>query len=246
MKVAIQISGHPRFNSEWFIKNCSILKNYDQIDWFFLLWNTTHADEFRIASDWPTDIDQIRNRLSAMLPPNSNIAHLSVVTPPVSTSAYTTSTYVIVGSSPLSLWTMFSGIKQVNDIRQQYESTNGAYDVVVQTRGDISLIGTIDFAIISQQLTSSNIMVPMTTRYGPITDVVAVNPKTIIGLSSVMNTYSVLVNDWDSYYELVPMPHENVFIGHHLTTNGIDISDSTFSENTAELDGILPEVRIVR
>jgi hypothetical protein len=234
MKVAIQISGHPRFDSECFTTSCSILKNYDQIDWFFHLWNTTHADEFRIASDWPTDIEQIRTRLTAMLPPNSNIAHLSVVTPPVSTSAYTTSTYVIFGPPPLSLWTMFSGIKQVNDIRQQYETANGAYDVVVQIRGDVDLTGTIDFADIVQQLTTSNIIVPMSPRYSPTTDGIPVNPRTVIGLSSVMNTYGTLVDNWDLYYESVSMPHENVFIGHHLTTNGITVSDSNFFENIGE------------
>ena len=227
MKVAILISGHPIFNST-FSRIYNVLKNYDQIDWFFLLWNTTSADDRRIPADWPTDTDQLRTRLLSMLPDNSNIAGLSVVAPP--TDFNSTINYKLTMSPPpKELWTMFTGMKQINTIRQQYEVANGSYDLVAYAKGNISLKGEVDFTAIHQQL-GNNVFAPMTYKHNPMPGGTEINTGFVIGSATVMDTYFNLIDSWDSYNQTSLLCQEHALVGHHLDLNNITAADTSFDE----------------
>jgi len=222
MKVAILISGRQRFTRE-FDDFLNSLSNYNQLDWYFLLWNTTHEQDVRIPPNWPIEVGAVRNHIQSRLPAKSNIVHLSIEEPPVfdETKSYNLTPWTIASHT----WTMYYGIYHVNQIREQH----GPYDLVIRTRPDIGITETLDLVAIHQQLilNPTTVLTPRNHRYGmhggaPISDLFG------IALPDVMSIYADAFNQInDQQVQGIPFTGESV-LAYHLTQKGIQYPLTNF------------------
>lgn len=232
MKVAVAVSGLPRFTENFnsLLKN---LKNYNQIDWFFYFWKTDHSYDNRISPSWTNNKSDIYKKLVANLPENNFIADLSIVEMPKFDDRKQYNVMDI--ASPLRVWTMFYGLKQVGQIRKKYENCFGTYDLVIRTRAD----GTVDREIyldrakqwLNQQPQKTLIM-PSNGRLGfvPIGQTLnPVNDNFAIGESHIMDIYFNAFDHIDQYTaEGIPITAESM-LGYHLLKNNIKTPASDFN-----------------
>ena len=226
MKTAILVTGRPRFSRE-FDDLLINLKNYDQLDWFFLLWNSDHAEDIRIPPSWPYgDIDTIRGRILHNLPERSNIAHLSIVDPPAfdATKSYNITPWSVAPN----IWTMYFGIQAVNDIREQYELKHGPYDLAIRARPDIGVDTPLDLRSLQEQLSNMppTVVVSSNERHGmsgtPLNDMFG------IMLPSTMSTYSRAFENIDKYNAQGLPFHGETVLAHHLHVNNIAVPPTNF------------------
>lgn len=216
MKAAILISGRPRFTKE-FDDFLNSLTNYDQLDWYFLLWNATHEQDVRIPPNWPSNIEDIHTHISSKLPANSNIVYLEKPAPPEFDS--TQNFNLTPWSIAQNIWTMYYGIQAVNSIREQHSP----YDLVIRTRPDIGITEKLDLRAIHNHLVTQppTVLMPNNHRhsmFGP-----PVNDLFGIALPDVMSTYS---RAFDSIPEInekhIPFHGETV-LSYHLQKNNIAV-----------------------
>jgi hypothetical protein len=221
MKVAILISGRPRFTKE-FDDLLDSLTSYDQLDWYFLLWNATHEQDVRIPPTWPNNVDDARKRIESKLPERSNIAHLSISEPPAfdNTKQYNLTPWSVAPN----IWTMYYGIYAVNQIRKQ----NGSYDLIIRTRPDIGITEKLDLTARHQQLISSppSVLMPSNHRHGMWGN--AVNDLFGIALPNVMDIYADAFNHIDEYNSRGVPFHGETVLAHHLSVNNIQVPNTDF------------------
>ena len=173
--------------------------------------------------------------LVSCLPNNHFIASLDIVNMPVfdSNKCY----HVMDIANPKNVWTMYNGIKSVNQIREKYESIFGAYDLVIRSRAD----GTIDRDIYLdrakewlQQQSMESLIMPSNGRLGfvPIGQTLnPVNDNFAIGESHTMSKYASVFDYIDQYtLEGIPITAESM-LGWHLLKNNIQTPDSQFNYN---------------
>lgn len=231
MKVAIMVSGLPRF-TEHFDTLLENLKHYNHIDWFFYLWKSDHRYDPRISPNWCNNRSDLYRRLVANLPPNNFVAGLHLAEMPVFDQSKHYNTMEI--ASPLRVWTMYCGIKAVNRMRERYEPTIGTYDLVIRTRVD----GTIDRPIYLDKANewlmdqpSETLIIPANGRLGFVPYGQPLNPVNdnfAIGKSCTLSTYSRVLDYIDQYTaEGIPMTAESM-LGYHLLKNNIQTPDSSF------------------
>jgi len=221
MKIAIMISGQPRFTRE-FDDFLNSLSNYNQLDWYFVLWNSTHEQDVRIPPTWPTDVDAVRERIQARLPVNSNIVHLSVEDAPVFDESQ--NFRLTPWSIAKNIWTMYYGIHCVNAIREQY----GPYDLVIRTRPDIGITETLDLTAIHQQLINlpPTVLVPNNHRHSMLGT--PVNDLFGIGLPGVMSTYSRAFERLEEFKQQQYPFHGETVLSLHLQSSNIQIPGTNF------------------
>ena len=224
MKVAITIAGLPRFTRDFddFLEK---LKDYDQVDWFFYLWN--RPDDQFVPPNWPAnDVDAIRAKLLSNLPANHTIAYLDVhempvynVTRPLNTTPWT--------SLP-GVWYMYKGMKLVNEKRIEYEMQHGKYDLVIRSRGDISVTQEISCRAAAHYLQQNppSILMPNDHRMGLQGRLVC--EAFGIGKGDTMSTYSTLFDHLFEYNDQGCMYHPETLTAHHLTVNNIFTPPTNF------------------
>lgn len=221
MKVAIMISGRPRFTRE-FDDFLNSLSNYDQLDWYFMLWNTTHEEDVRVPPTWPTDYDAVKERIQSKLPRNSNIVHLSIEEPPAydDTQEFRLTPWSIAPH----IWTMYYGIYMVNQIREQY----GPYDLVIRTRPDIGIAEKLNLPAIYQSLIANvnTVLMPSNHRHsmaGP-----PVNDLFGIALPDTMTLYSQAFTRLEEFKNKQLPFHGETVLSWHLATSNIHVPDTNF------------------
>ena len=226
MKIAILISGQPRFNRE-FNDLLDNLDSNDQIDFFFYLWNSDPKEIHWIPPTWPIDPQLIESKIRSNLPANSHIADIKIL--PQVPYTVTRSYNLTPWSNPVNIWYTYYGIKQVNLMREQYEQVNGVYDLVIKARPDTGIDRSIDFSFIKQYLDENpnTVIVPNDRRYGM--SGVSVNDLLGIGLSSTMSTYCRAVDFFDKYNDEGCKYHGETLLAWHLTKNNIDIPETNFN-----------------
>jgi hypothetical protein len=165
MKIAILISGYPRFchvfdfQLEWF-------KDYD-VDWFVTLWNPEGNERFPIGPSWQYIDDQIVTQLlNDRISARHKIAHVDVRNPselPPNPFPYQGWYY-----NADSLWSQYTILRWCDQVRQSYEQQTGAYDILIRTRPDVLITGSIDLEYYHQQLLQDPkaIMIPYPDRSG--------------------------------------------------------------------------------
>jgi hypothetical protein len=223
MKTAVMISGFPRFTKE-FDHLIESFVNYDQLEWFFLFWNSTNNDDRYIPPNWPKNPRDMEKILLSRLPSNSKIAFLKVVDPP---KFDLTKQYILTPwSAQKNILTMYYGIFAINQIRKQF----GEYDLVVRARGDVGIIEKIDFKMFYEYLKSkpNSVIMPDNHRFGmvgpPVNDIFG------IGLPNIMDVYADAFNYIDLYNkEGVPLHGETV-LSCHLHRNKISAPVSGFNQ----------------
>lgn len=221
MKTAILISGRPRFTQE-FDDFLNSLTNYDQLDWYFLLWNTAHKEDVRVPPNWPTTIEDVRDHIAGKLPANSNIVYLEQPAPPEFDS--TQNFNLTPWSIAQNIWTMYYGIHAVNSIREQH----GSYDLVIRTRPDIGITESLDLRAIHQQLIEQPniVLMPENHRHSMIGT--PVNDLFAIGLPETMSVYSRAFESIAEINEKHLPFHGETVLSYHLRKNDIQVPSPNF------------------
>lgn len=223
MRVAALISGLPRFTKD-FDHTLQQLLNYDQIDWYFYLWNKDSTYDAKITPSWPiNDPNEVYRKIKSHLPANNKIANLQIVEMP---SFDPNKHYnFIPTATPQGVWTMHYGLKQVNLLRTQ---TNIEYDLVIRTRPDVSINRVIflDLAKTYLESRSKSIIMPDNARYGFNNH--RANDQFAIGLPKIVDTYCNAFDYLEQYaQEGLPMSGE-LLLAFHLEKNQIEIPPSDF------------------
>jgi hypothetical protein len=227
MKAAILISGLPRFKKE-LVDTINNLTGYDQIDWFFYLWNDTNTSDANIPTSWVNITeDFVRSKLQAVLPANNNIAAVSIQ--PQVDFTLTDSWIPAMSSPPATVWKMFYGINQVNQMRLTYEAANGPYDLIIRARPDVGITSQLNLTDIKTQLDDSTVLVPNNSRITtPGNTENPINYLFAIANSNVMNTYCSVVDNMSQYNTDGVPCHGPALLAHHLTVNNISYPTTSF------------------
>lgn len=217
MKVAVLISGQPRFTRE-FDEFLSKIKNYDQLDFFFYLWNSKPADSEFIPPSWPDSLDAVRSKILLHLPANSNIARIDIVNQPPYNPGR--SYNLTPWTNEKNMWYMYYGLKQVNRLREEWEAANGPYDLVIRARPDVGVRDSLDCAAMKEFVTNNPncVLVPNNHRHGIN---ISVNDMIGVGSSSLMSTYASVLDKMDEYHDAGIPYHNETLLGHHLNVNNI-------------------------
>jgi hypothetical protein len=235
MKIAIMLSGQPRFNRE-FSDLLENLRNYDQMDLFLHLWNSDASESVYIPPTWPKDIDAITMKIHQNIPKKARIAEMRVLpqVPHEATGNYNLTPW----SNPRNIWYTYYGIKQVNQMRESYEKLHGEYDLVIKARPDAGLRDPLDCCAVKSYLDQNPnvVIMPNDRRFGmqgPI-----VNDLIGIGLRSTMGIYCAAVDHFEQYNSQGCLYHGETLLARHLVTNNIEFPQTdiicTFREHWYE------------
>jgi len=223
MKIAVQISGQPRFNMDF----NTMLKSLEthEVDFYFHLWSmdsTSHPD--LISPTWPNTHDEVRDKLTFNLPGNCKIDGLKVI-PQVPYTA-PTGLNVTPWSNPVNIWYTYYGIKQANNMRLESGKT---HDLVIKGRPDAGLASVIDCDLILHYLEKNprSVIVPNDRRFGMAGQVI--NDLIAIGLPDTITTYCNAVDNFKCYNDQGCPYHGETLLAWHLRSNNIEFPQTNFN-----------------
>lgn len=223
MKVAVLISGSPRFSADLdkFISN---LTGYDTVDWFVHTWKHNpppdklgYEKEILVAPSWRTvDREWAIEKITSNLPANHKLIDLEIYDSDLIEYPIVTGPQVH-HSNFLSIWKMHTGWKKVDTMRQLHSTE---YDIVIRSRPDLMLFNTLDLRNIKFLLDKNpkSVLVADGGQHGygyTINDVIAIT------LPSNMEIYTDLVNHSIRYNNNGIMFHPETLLAYHLHQNGI-------------------------
>jgi hypothetical protein len=225
MKVAVLISGSPRFNEE-FDTFISGLQGCSQVDWFIQLWKDNprpdklgYEDLVLVADSW-RHVDQqwAETRIVENLPTAHKLVKLTLTD--TSSVVYPTITGPQVHHSNFeSICKMHLGWNIVDRLRQEHTEE---YDLVIRARPDLCLPGPLNLpqirSIINQH--PNTVVVSNGGQHGYqyfVNDLIAItSPKN-------MSIYTDLVNHVKEYNDRQVVFHPENLLACHLITNGLKI-----------------------
>lgn len=232
MKVAILISGPPRFSNDLnsFIEH---MKGDHTYDWFFYLNNNNPMPD-KIGSTVPhipeswryfTDIEWAKNKIKSNLPNNHKVVNIEI---------YDHSLLNIPDNLPVSpsnnsflntrIWRQHHHWYHVDLLRRAEEDRLGEkYDLVIRTRPDSGLKGIIDLDEIKR---SGHVEVPTENWHGSpsICDIIG------IGTSEQMKIYCDLYHySLDYYLQGKCTYHFESLLAYHLKLNNIPYRSNKWS-----------------
>lgn len=236
MRVAVLVHGDPRFCAEFdhfLIK----LAGYDQVDWFFYMWEKNEPTAFIVAgpghkliSPFWQDVNRTEaiDRLTGLLPANHRICKFelgdqnAVTADPINTN-------FAVETVQSNVWKMWYGLHQVNKLRVEYEQENNfTYDIVIKTRPDVALMDQLDVQVIKQYVDRDPnlVLMPNNKRcgYG-----VASCDLFGMGSSKSMTAYADLYNQALDHHAKGIIFHPETMLFHHLRFNGINFQPCNFN-----------------
>lgn len=225
MKIAILISGSPRFTKDLdsFIDN---LEGVNSADWFVFLWRENNPPDklgypgyILVSEKWRNiDYSWAKNKIESNLPTNHKLCGLELYDS--SLIEYPT----ITGPQDhhinfSSIWKMHLGWNLVNKLKQNYSEK---YDLVIRTRPDLSLTDKLDLRVIKQKLIENprSVFVSKEGQYGHnyhINDCIAISTEENISI------YSDLINHSVSYNKSGIMFHPENILAYHLIQNNLNI-----------------------
>lgn len=235
MRVAALIQGDPRFCSEFdlFLEN---LVGYDQIDWFFYLWekspptaNLVGGSGHRVvAPSWQNITKEwAYNKIQSHLPDDHYIA--DIVLDDQERLVFKEITENVAHETIQSnVWKMWFSQYKVNELKSRYEKANGfIYDMVIRTRPDIALLDPLDLEIVKCHLDNRPNMILMPANkhcgYGiKVCDLLG------IGSSQNMNVYCDLYNQALKHHSKGIIFHPETLLGVHLLKNNLYFRYGTF------------------
>lgn len=225
MKVAVLISGSPRFNSEFnsFING---LCGADQVDWFFQLWKYNprpdklgYEDLILVSESW-RHVDQqwAEKKIIDNLPSNHKLVKLEIVDS--SDIIYPDITGPQVHHTNFqSICKMHLGWNIVDKLRQDH---NEQYDLIIRARPDLCLPDPLDLSkvksIIDQE--PNTVVVGNGGQHGYqycINDLIAISSP------ESMSIYTDLYNHVKEYNDRQVMFHPENLLACHLLSNGLKI-----------------------
>ena len=228
MKIAILISGEPRFCNylDSFINS---LQGVNQADWFFYLWKETPHDTQidRIPEGWHNIPSQewAINNIQHRLPNNHNVASLKL-----GEQHESPKTDVI--------HKQFWGIYQSDLLRLKYEKCFGPYDLVIRARLDLLIDDPIDLQNLRNQLDHNLklMFLPNSPRYGY--NQVQINDQFAISSPENIKIYTDLVNHISHYvqHENISL-HQETQLAYHLLKNELELRHEL---NIKNLNRLIP------
>lgn len=212
MRVAVLISGEPRFSQEFdlFLEN---LQGYDEIDWYFYLWhNATYAHEKNLMppSWFNIDRDTAYNKLKSNLPANHNIAYLELADQNQQQFPEVTSR-LGWGVRQDNVWRMWYSWLQVDS------KCSDNYDVVIKARPDIALMQPVNLKELNLQ--PNELILP--NNFGGV-----YNNKHICDLMAIssrqnIKIYNNIINHVAEYYNEGYNFHPETMLSRHLDVHNI-------------------------
>lgn len=235
MKIAIQLSGQPRFTYDFdlFLKN---LTGYDQADWFVYLTNNNtqvEKSEISMPSSWVKfDLEWAANKLKSNLPVNNYLRSFEI------SDAYDKSWPPVKNlhccMSVDRAFMMYYNIFKANQLRITYQEThNITYDLVVRVRADSDLDSVVNLKELS--IARDEIIMPSNNWFGDDPKGVITNDQFAISQPSAMDTYSNLVNLIKKYNDEGIQFHPESLLAYHLKFSNIKTTKGTFQSNIRKL-----------
>jgi hypothetical protein len=225
MRIAIQLSGQPRFTQDFnlFLEN---LIGYDFADWFIYLSNQYHThrikDGVAISPSWEDfDADWAINKISSNLPKNNFIKRFEISDSHLQQWPTVYNSCVI---APNQVFMMFYNIFKANQLRVDYQRTHNVfYDLIVRIRTDISIDVPLD---VSQLIIKDDeIVMPDNNWYGagPWDGgiVLLSNDQLAISKDISMDIYSNTVHSMKKYNDTGILFHPETMLAYHLIVNNI-------------------------
>jgi hypothetical protein len=221
MKVAILISGSPRFCAglDTFING---LTGFETADWFVDLWSNNsppdklgYENHVLVAPSWrQIDRDWAVNKIKGNLPDNHQLVALSLYDSKLIEYPVITGPQVYHINFP-SVWKMHIGWKRVDSLRQ---SIGIQYDLVIRARPDVSLNSSLNLTTIKNLLDQSpnRVFVAMDGQHG-----YGYNTNDVVGISSSknMSIYTDLINHSIKYNNSGIMFHAETLLAYHMHCN---------------------------
>jgi len=232
MKIAILISGEPRFWQELdqLIEN---LKGYTEVDWFFYLWkNSPYGTNLGyVSNSWNNITEDVAyNKIKNNLPTNHNIAQIVIDEQENYTFPEITGS-MQWGVQPNRSFTQFLGIHKVDQLRQQYSKK---YDIVIKARGDVGLVDPVDLHDIKRILEEKHKTIIVPSNYPDWGTKCLLNDKIVMALPEIMDIYTNLFNMAKSYDNIGLQWGGESMIIHHMNVNNIRFTHNNF--RMTELD----------
>lgn len=223
MKIAVLISGEPRFGRD-LTKFIEQIKGATQVDWYFWLWKTSARELSRgidiVADGWlDIDLQWARDKIQANLPSGHAIARLELgrhedwPPPEIANKAQETSLH--------RCWGMYSSLYQTDLLRRLAEDTQGKYDLVVRARPD---------AYLSKELNCHEIHRLLSTRPNAVitgNDNIhgyghRINDMFAVGLSDTMRVYCDTVNCIPEFMTRGVKFHPETLLAYQLADKGVE------------------------
>lgn len=223
MRVAVLISGEPRFSQE-FTEFVDQLPKDCSIDWFFWLWSQSPAGSYAntvfVAPAWQSITEPwARSKIESNIAGDQHqiasviVENKSNWPPP--------EIHHKAGETDIGrCWGMYSSLYQCDLLRQQREHDQGfKYDLVIRTRPDLKLSQNLDLVKLLQQVNDSSIVTPKDQIHGYLGH--RINDMFAIGTSRSMQVYTDLANNIVKYCQQGLLFHPETMLSFHLKQQSI-------------------------
>jgi len=226
MKIAILLSGQPRFTQEFqlFLDN---LVGYDQADWFVYMTNNNHDpfkdNRIKIPETWINyEIDWARETITRNLPPNNFLRRFEISN--VHEQIFPTLREEHLSGNQ-AIFKMHYNIFKTNQLREEYETSyNFKYDAIVRARPDVGLNQIIDLR--KFDLSTRGVFMPCPFYGHPGRES---NDLIGFGNSEVMSIYSNALHHFKEYSDAGEIVCPETLLSRHLITNNVSRIKSDFS-----------------
>ena len=237
MRVAILISGDPRFCQEFdiFVEK---LKGYDQVDWFFYIWkNSPETNNFSggtghqvVSPFWQTAThDEAISRLKEYLPEKHIVAGFCLADQKSVIMHEILDNYA-AETNQSNVWKMWYSQYRANQMRVEYEQgLEFKYDLIIRARPDLVVYEDLDLYVIKNKLDENPdvIVMPLNGHCGY--DGVWVCDLLGIGTSETMTIYTDLYNQALDHHRKGVKFHPETMLGRHLEYNNLKYGKMFFN-----------------
>lgn len=235
MKIAIQLSGQPRFTQDFnlFLEN---LIGYESADWFIYLSNNTHThpprNGIQFSESWNNfNIDWATNKISSKLPKNNFIKRFEISDSHLQQWPEVKDLFWV--EDPGRVFMMYYNIFQANELRKNYQETNGVvYDLIVRVRSDVSINSYLDGSTLNIQ--DDEIIMPkndwngVPNGWSSIQGDFYSNDLLAIGKDKSMDVYSSTLYSIKKYNDAGVWFQSEKMLAYHLATNNIKTTKGDF------------------
>jgi hypothetical protein len=205
MRIAIQLSGEPRFTFAFqsFLEN---LKGYDHADWFVYLTNNNQQekDDVFLPETWKNfDVNWAIEKIKDNLPANNYLQSFEISNAHEHIWPSANNLHCLMGVNPVDrVYKMHYNNFKVNQLRIAYQETNNIeYDYIVKPRPDNDLDKVIDLR--NLKIDDNEIVMPKNNWFGHTEINMITNDQFAIGKPASMNVYSEFVNHIKHYNDKI-------------------------------------------
>jgi len=212
-KIALCLSGAPRFNNEALELFLGSLRSYSQCDIFAYIWHSSRYEDLCITK-----------KLLGLSCDKINVATVEF---PQEYLVNADHEYVKLNPTKVeNLYKMYHGIKMCNNLVSEYSLKNNvSYDYVIRSRSDLILSKVFDLNDYIE-IMADHLVLPG-NGWGEYN----INDQYAVGKPHLMDIYSSTI-DFIDYYTQLPEPgilmYPETLLGEHLVRNGVSILRDNF------------------